>query len=294
MNNCCFSIFTGERHVDINSVRDQWQVTSVGPRTTMPTVVGRALQMGRRTQFPVRYYLASTIHRVQGDNVMLLATELSISKKEYRLWQREQFAVLISRVHHCRDIIFVGNVTDTQQCIEHIMSQSSKWDALIDYYLSELNVANENSRARQLLLDSHPFLPMYRELPSTACGYAYMITSMSCVAPSYIGECLDLRAELRKHNTGYGVQETRNTTLHPWGVYAFVFGFGQNSQDNGLQARNDFVCEWRFRLSNITNPDVVFQVGSDVANDWAHGTSRLGCRGQLTIVKCGQSASAIV
>jgi hypothetical protein len=231
---------------------------------------------------------------VQGDNVSLLATELSRSKKEYRLWQREQFAVLISRVHHCKDIIFVGNITDTKECIEYIMSRTSKWDALIDCYLTQLNVATRTSRARQIVLDSHPFLPMYRELPSTACGYAYMLTSMSCVAPSYIGECLDLHAELRKHNTGYGAQETRNTALHPWGVYAFVFGFNQNSDDNGLQARIDFVFEWRVRITDNTQPDEVFRVCSDVTNDWANGTSRLGCRGQLTAVKCGESASAVV
>ena len=128
--------------------------------------------MGRRMQFPVRYHLASTIHRIQGDNVSLLATELSTSNKKYRLWQREQFTVLLSRVRHCKDIIFVGNVADTQAAIEDILSRSSKWEALIEHYLSVLDIAGNTSRVRQLSLDLHPFLPMYRELPSTMCGYA--------------------------------------------------------------------------------------------------------------------------
>ena len=265
----------------------------VGPRTTLPVVVGRSLQMGRRTQFPVRYYLASTIHRIQDDNVSLLATELSMNKREYRLWQREQFAVLISRVHNCKEIIFVGNSEDTRASIEDILKRSSKWDALIEMYLHELNVAGNTGRVRLLSLDQHPFLPIYRELPSTVCGYAYMLTSLSCIAPAYIGECTDLKADLTKHNTGHGVHETRNSVLHPWGVYAFVYGFDQSNDDGGRQHRLAFVTEWRGRVSMHDGPDTVFQMCSDVANRWADGTSDCGNQGQLTVVKCGQLASHV-
>ena len=190
--------------------------------------------MSKRVQFPVRYYVASTIHRVQGDSVLLLATELSTTKKNYRLWQREQFAVLMSRVRSCQDIIFVGRAADTRTAIEDIMARGSKWDALVDHYISELNVARDLDRARQLVLDVHPFLPIYRELPSTSCGYAYMFCSLSRVAPIHIGQCIDLKAELHAHNTGYGDELTNNTALHPWGVYVFVNGFEQRSEDEAV------------------------------------------------------------
>jgi len=262
-----------------------WKEVNVKPRTTLPTVVSKGLQMGRRTQYAVRYFLASTIHRVQGDTISLLATELSLHKKQYRLWQREQFAVLISRVQTCKNIIFVGNQVETAAAIEHVLSRSSKWDALIEHDLSELNVAGNTGRARQLVLDDHPFMPIYRELPSMACGYSYKLTSLLCVAPSYIGECLDLHAELRKHNTGYGVPETHNTALHPWGIYAVVYGFNENGDENVRDLRNDFVYEWRGRLT--TNTHEVFRLCNDIANDWTNGTSRLRNIGQLTVVKCG-------
>lgn len=86
--------------------------------------------MGRRAQFPVRYHLASTIHRIQGDIVPLYATQVSEIQREYRLWRKEQFAVLISRAEHCKDIIFVGNKLDTkmqssQFCRHHPNEMSS-------------------------------------------------------------------------------------------------------------------------------------------------------------------------
>jgi len=270
----------GVRHIDASNIPAEWPEVTVGPRTTLPTVVGRCLQMGRRTQFPVRYYLCSTIHRIQGDTVPLLATELSLSKREYRLWQREQFAVLISRVHRCQDLIFVGSQSETRAAIEQIMLSSSKWDSLIDHYLSELNVAVQPDRARQISLDIHPFLPMYRELPSVACGYVYMLSSLACITRCYIGETMDLKRCLRQHNTGYGADETRNTALHPWGVYAFVYGFDVG----GRQVRTEFVHEWRGAVSWLSSADEAYQAGVDIANEWIQRGSK------ITIVKCGQSS----
>ena len=117
-----------------------------------------------------------------------------------------------------------------------------------------------------------------------------MLTSLSCVAPSFIGECMDLKSDLRKHNTGYGVEQTRNTALHPWGVYAFVYGFRQTNDDDGREARIAFIHERCSTVREWDSPDIVFQICSDVANSWSNGTSRFGNVGQLTVVKCGQSA----
>jgi hypothetical protein len=83
----------GMRQIDPSNMSNDWPEVEVSRRTTLPTVVGRGMQMGRRTHFPVRYHLTSTIHRIQRDTVSLLAMEMSVSKKSYRLWQREQFAV---------------------------------------------------------------------------------------------------------------------------------------------------------------------------------------------------------
>ena len=69
----------GSGHIDSSNIGENWPQVLVAPRCTLPTVVGRGRQMGRITQFPVRYYLASTIHRIQGDTVPLLATELSLT-----------------------------------------------------------------------------------------------------------------------------------------------------------------------------------------------------------------------
>jgi hypothetical protein len=65
---------SGVRQINVASIPQQWPEVHIRRRTTPPIVVGRCLQMGRRTQFPVRYHLTSSIHRIQGDNVSLYAT----------------------------------------------------------------------------------------------------------------------------------------------------------------------------------------------------------------------------
>jgi predicted GIY-YIG superfamily endonuclease len=278
----------GERVLDVNvnNIPDEWKEVVVGRRTTPPIIVGRYLQMGRRTQFPVRYYLASTIHRIQGDTVGLLATELSLTKKEYRLWQKEQFTVLISRVHKCDEIIFVGSKTDTQAAIVQILSGSSKWDTLVDHYLSELDSAQYSPVARNIRMDSHPFLPMYRELPAAACGYVYLIASLSTAKRHFIGHTMELKKALREHNTGYGSEQTRNTHLHPWGVYAFVIGFDIENRETAKDLRAEFASDWRYKVEPHDALDSVFEAGKVLADVWK------GRGFDMTIVKCGQQSNA--
>jgi hypothetical protein len=57
---------------DPTQLPDNWQEVVVRAHTT-PEVAGVGLQMGRRKQLPVRFYVCSTIHRIQ---VLLLATVL--------------------------------------------------------------------------------------------------------------------------------------------------------------------------------------------------------------------------
>ena len=110
---------------------------------------------------------------------------------------KEQFVVLISRIQRCRDVIFVGSAVETRRAIVRILGRSSKWDSLADKYLSALHIASRPSGVREISLDSHPFLPLYPELPTAECGYVYMIVSLSCAGKYYIGEVDNLNRCLR-------------------------------------------------------------------------------------------------
>jgi hypothetical protein len=272
------------RHIDAANIPSEWPEICIGRRTTPATVVGRCLQMGRRTQFPVRYHLTSTIHRIQGETVQLCATQISEVDRHYRLWQKEQLTVLISRAQRCADIIFVGSRSQTKNAIISILARSSRWDGIIDNYMSSLDVLCRPV-VREIRLELHPFLPLYRELPSASCGYVYLLASIPNSRVSFVGECIDLKKALREHNTGYGDLTTKPTELHPWGVFAFVCGFECDNPKLAEKRRKDF--RQTLVLDMHAGPELIYLRIKEQVCDW----NRRGLG--VVIVKCGELQSAV-
>jgi hypothetical protein len=269
----------GFNRVDTSNIPDDWPEISIKPRCTTPVVVGACFQMGRRTQFPIRYHMTSTIHRIQGETVALYATQISDISRNYRLWQKEQLAVLISRARYCRDIIFVGRRSDTFEALKRVLRMHSKWDQLVDEYITALDVMFQ-PLVRQIRLETHPFLPLYRELPTTTCGYVYLIVSIPYPRKCYIGQCDNLKKALREHNTGHGPEETRSTTLHPWGVFGFVCGFDHEVIDVGRVCRDSLCWEWQNSVDLNRGPEAVYERGLEIVTEYTHRTN-------FVIVKCG-------
>jgi hypothetical protein len=268
------------REIDAQHIPVHWPEVSVRRRTTPAIVVGRCLQMGRITQFPVRYHLTSTIHRIQGETIALYATQVSQIQREYRLWQKKKFAVLISRAEQCGDIIFVGSPADTKAAIVNILERSSKWDSIIGNYISALDVLS-HPPIREISLQLHPFKPLYRELPTASCGYVYLLASITKPRNCYVGETDNLKACLRKHNTGYGAEETRPINLHPWGVFGFVCGFDDEILANGIRRRQEFFTGLRYDTTR--GPEAVYACMQAQVAEWCtQGDTR------LVIVKCGE------
>jgi hypothetical protein len=87
------------------------------------------------------------------------------------------------------------------------------WDEVVERVLSQLNIAVRTDDARRISLDCHPFLPMYRELPTTSCGYVYMIVSLTSAHAHFIGEADNIKQALREHNTGQLSTHTVFTAL---------------------------------------------------------------------------------
>jgi hypothetical protein len=201
--------------------------------------------------------------------------------RHYRLWQREQLTVLISRAQRCADMIFVGSRLQTREAIVKILGRTSKWDEIIDNYVASLDVLSR-PLVREVRLELHPFLPLYRELPTACCGYVYLIASMAVPGFCFLGQAVDLKRALREHNTGHGQQATIPTRLHPFGVFAFVCGF--EAADRGpveeAEQRRYFLVELRANVDH--GPERVYVVMKElVAQRTANGST-------LVIVKCGE------
>ena len=129
--------------------------------------------------------------------------------------------MLILQVTRCRDIIFVGNRARTRAAVLRMLACSSKWDKIIDHYLSVLDVSSCHEGVRELVNNHHPFLPIYQELPAVSCRYVFLLVFMANCERFYVHLGKDLKS-LRNIKTGYGEERTRDTTLYPWSVFVRV------------------------------------------------------------------------
>jgi hypothetical protein len=214
---------------------------------------------------------------------------MSDSRREFRFWLKEQFAVLISRVQRCQDIIFVGSRSETKAEIERIMGGSSMWDRLIEHYMAVLDVAVRPLQAREISNEYHPYLPIYQELPTASCGFVYLLVSVKCPTRVVVGETDNIKRTLYLHNTGYGPTDTRDTNLQPWGVYCFVSGFEEAaSLELGKQARNEFWQLWKDQIQFKTGPERGYDMAKLLVDEWVE-------RGyNLVIARCGQRRPVVV
>ena len=212
----------------------------------------------RRLQFPLKMYVASTVHKVMGDTVPMLATQLT-SFKKYRFWAKEQLYVLLSRVRDLSNITFVGDKISTVDCIKDTMSKEHHLLPFVVSLIRSFTQSPTNIITSELL---SPFPLSCSELPNTSFGFCYLLRSLKLKHCFYIGQCKNLKRRLSQHNSGNGCPYTRPVTRRPWAVVAYVHGF-TNVDNRTLQC---FELDWQ-KAMIVRNQDKLLLEFSDYINE---------------------------
>jgi len=183
----------------------------------------------RRTQFPLKNFMAMTIHKAMGETIGKIITKIDCFEREYCLWEREQLYVLVSRVQNLGDITFLGDKHVTLEAIRRLLKQSSQWDEFTERLV---NTASNQPSSSLNLANLSPFTPRKIELPPGEVGFVYLLVSTKDVTSTYVGQTSDLRRRLREHNSGSGSYLTNQIHLRPWGVLCFATGFSDLTDKN--------------------------------------------------------------
>ena len=69
----------------------------------------------QRKQYGLKPHVASTVQASMGDTLCRIAIEISSTEMNFKLWDKAQVVVLLSRTRYAKDIIFVGNERKTIQ-----------------------------------------------------------------------------------------------------------------------------------------------------------------------------------
>ena len=206
----------------------------------------------RRTQFPLKNFMAMTIHKAMGETIGKIVTKIDFSEREYCLWEREQLYVLVSRVQHLGDITFLGEKTATLASIRKLLTQTSQWD---EYTETLVRTSANQADAIFNLARVSPYRPRKIELPPGEVGFVYLLVSTKDAMSTYVGQTSDLRRRLREHNSGNGSYLTNQPHLRPWGVLCFATGFSDIGEVNKRERTEleHFIHHQLFTNFNVHN-----------------------------------------
>ena len=153
--------------------------------------------MCRRLQFAFMMYVASTVHKVMGDRVQMLSTQ--ITEFQLTFWSKEQFYVLLSRERDLSRVTSVGNKLTTLNCIQ---STLLKEHDLLTILANTTICCTSSSTAVKTSELLSPFPIAFADIP-VAFAFCYLLRSLKFQHLYYIGRCKNLHRRLREHNCGY-------------------------------------------------------------------------------------------
>ena len=185
----------------------------------------------RRTQFPLKNFMAMTIHKAMGETIGKVVTKIDCFEAEYCLWEKEQLYVLVSRVQNLKDLTFVGDRETTIITIKRLLGQTAQWDE----YTEKLVQTACNQAPVVFDIANTSFKPRKVDIPPGDVGFVYLLVSTKDISVSYVGETCNIKRRLREHNSGDGSFLTNKRHLRPWGVLCSATGFSDDDCTNQIQ-----------------------------------------------------------
>ena len=73
-------------------------------------------------------HVTSTVHASMGDTLCKIATEISFTDINFKLWDKAQVVVLLSRTRYAKDIIFVCNKKKTINALTLLIQLNTQWE----------------------------------------------------------------------------------------------------------------------------------------------------------------------
>ena len=156
--------------------------------------------------------------------------------RHYKLWDKGQVVVLLSRTRLAKDIIFVDSKTETVKCLVNLIQTKTQWSDYMERVISivKVNPANDDEvpSVHQSIFsyDVSPFEFTHLPLPQCSTGYVYFLVSMRNRRLTYIGQTYNLKSRLTQHNSGSGTYFTNEIQNRPWAILAYIAGFDRNKQ----------------------------------------------------------------
>ena len=229
---------------DMRTILSSWRVITLRRCTNAPLKFNFRTTC-RRTQFPLKLFVASTIHKTMGETLPKVATQI-VGCKHFSLWLAEQLYVVASRVRQLQDITFVGCKVETEAAVKALLLKHSQWALLTNAIfnsLSPLNVSVVQSKV-------HPFPVVALPRGDAVTGFCYLLQSAPQPELTYIGSTMSLKRRLSEHNSGCGSAFTKHPSRRPWILVCYITGFPTEETDTIIR---EFEREWIYKVKTLSS-----------------------------------------
>ena len=153
-----------------------WDMFALQPSPTPIFMVSFGQTKARRHQYRVTYYVASTVHRAIDQTCPMIATQVSIQNHKYRLWDKQQLLVVVSRVSDLDNIVFVTqDIEDTLLAMVKLIHQIIPMNRHTENLITALALDAQTQRI--VPHQFNPSLTLDLSLPDDEAGYVYMLVS---------------------------------------------------------------------------------------------------------------------
>ena len=223
----------------------------------------------QRKQYGLKHRVTGTIHAAMGDTLLSMATEISKNDANYRLWDKGQLVVILSRTKLAKNTIFVGDKDDTIAALKDLLTRKTQWTDYMEQVLDliSVNSQSEAHRLRTMTQAAFPFRMCDVTLPQCRTGFVYMLMSIKRQNYTYIGQTICIRTRIQQHNSGYGSTSTQPAYLRPFALLAYICGFG-----NRRILREHVEYQWKLKRDHMIRNGINdakrwAQCGQDVINE---------------------------
>ena len=81
----------------------------------------------QRKQYGLKHHVTSTVHECQGDTLHRVAIEVSFCNCLYKLWDKGQVVVLLSRMRWAIHLTFVGDKKETMKYLVALIQVKTRY-----------------------------------------------------------------------------------------------------------------------------------------------------------------------
>ena len=132
-------------------IDDGWYETYVSTAPERPIIAGNRVQ-GLRRQYGLKHRVTSTIHASMGDTLSKVAIQISLDESSYKLWDKAQVIVAISRTKVGANTIFVGDKDSTINALVSLIQMKNQWTDYMESVLQIVSINTDSSERENTVL----------------------------------------------------------------------------------------------------------------------------------------------